>query len=116
MIIVVICCVVASVACLIACLVLGAFMADNCKDAKNLADKVKILTCKQDGKHKLIVYVKTDYWQGGNILLAFGYNPWPYYFKCKNCDHTEKFAESELSKEQRAILVAMGILKKKGVK
>lgn len=39
-----------------------------------------------------------------------------YVFMCTYCRQEYNLTEPELSKEQRAILVAMGILRKKGVK
>ena len=73
-----------------------------------------------DGKqHKPIYFVRCDsgksYWINNHGETRSSMEN-VYVFMCKNCREEYSIFEPQLSKEQRAILVAMGILKKKGIK
>jgi nicotinic acid phosphoribosyltransferase len=82
--------------------------------------KWKILRdCIDSKQHKPIYFVRCDSGKSFRISSELGLKSEMvnvYVFMCKNCRQEYSIFEPQLSKEQRAILVAMGILKKKGVK
>ncbi|MFA6281248.1 MAG: hypothetical protein WCY05_01935 [Candidatus Omnitrophota bacterium] len=66
--------------------------------------------CIDSGRHKPVLFIRAE----KQSILPSIFSPafYIYVFMCNNCREEYRLQESELSKEQRNVLVAMGILKK----